>query len=73
MHRIERNGKSKLEEKLLTPASWNNGIEMHIAVDSHIRYACQIWGQIQSKTFDIIQHTQNKALQFMEPSEARYN
>ena len=73
MHRIERNGKSKLEEKLLTPASWNNGIEMHIAVDSHMRYACQIWGQIQSKTFDIIQRTQNKALQFMEPSEARYN
>ena len=23
--------------------------------DSHVRYAYQIWGQIQSKTFDMIQ------------------
>ena len=23
--------------------------------DSHMRHACQIWGQIQSKTFDMIQ------------------
>ena len=44
-----------------------------------MRYACQIWGQIQSKTFDIIQCAQNKALriisfkQFMEPSEPLYN
>ena len=29
--------------------------------DSHMRYACQIWGQIQSKIFDMIQHAQNKA------------
>ena len=27
-----------------------------------MRYdACQIWGEIQSKTFDMIQHIQNKA------------
>ena len=43
--------------------------------DSHMKYACQIWGQIESKTFDMIQHAQNKASriisfkQFMEPSE----
>ena len=41
--------------------------------DSHIR-SCQIWGQVQSNTFDVTQRTQNKALriisfkQFMEPS-----
>ena len=29
--------------------------------DSHMRFACQIWGQIQSKIFDMIQHAQNKA------------
>ena len=29
--------------------------------DSHMRYACQIWGQIQSKALDIIQCAQNKA------------
>ena len=29
--------------------------------DSHMRYACQIWGQIQhDKTFDLIQHAQKK-------------
>ena len=45
--------------------------------DSHMRYACQISGQIQSKTFDMIQLAQNKALriisfkQFMGPSEPR--
>ena len=44
-----------------------------------MRYACQIWGQIQSKTFDMIQRAQNKAIriisfkQFMEPSEPLYN
>ena len=44
-----------------------------------MRYACQIWGQSQSKTFDMIQCAQNKALriisfkQFMEPSEPLYN
>ena len=27
----------------------------------HMRYACQIRGQIESKTFDIIQRAQNKA------------
>ena len=51
----------------------------YIFFDSHMRYACQIWGQIQSKTFDMIQHAQNKAIriisfkQFMEPSEPLYN
>ena len=46
--------------------------------DSHIRYACQIWGQSNSKTFDMIQSTQNKALriinfqQALEPSEPLY-
>ena len=46
--------------------------------DSHMRYACQIWGQSHSKTFDMIQTTQNKALriinfkQSMEPSEPLY-
>ena len=44
-----------------------------------MRYACQIRGQIQSKTFDLIQRAQNKALrilsykQFMEPYEPLYN
>ena len=40
--------------------------------DSHMKYTCHIWGQVQSKTFDMIQRAQNKALsfkQFMEPSE----
>ena len=46
--------------------------------DSHMRYACQIWGQSHSKTFDMIQSAQNKALriinfkQSMEPSEPLY-
>ena len=46
--------------------------------DSHMRYACQIWGQIHSKTVDMIQSAQNKALriinfkQSMEPSEPLY-
>ena len=46
--------------------------------DSRMRYACQIWGQIQSKPFDKIQCAQNKALriisfkQFKEPSEPLY-
>ena len=37
------------------------------------------WGQVLSKTFDMIQRAQNKALriisfkQFMEPSEHLYN
>ena len=41
-------------------------------------YACQIWGQIQCKTINIIQCAQNKALrmisfkQFMEPSDPLY-
>ena len=40
-----------------------------------MRYACQIWGQSHSKTFDMIQSAQNKSLetinfkQSMEPSE----
>ena len=44
--------------------------------DSHMRYACQIWGQSHSRTFDMIQSTQTKVLlriinfkQSMEPSE----
>ena len=43
--------------------------------DSHMRYARQIWGQSHSKTFDMIQGAQKKALgiknfkQSMEPSE----
>ena len=43
-----------------------------------MRYACQIWGQSHSKTFDMIQSTQNKALriinliQSIEPSEPLY-
>ena len=46
--------------------------------DSYMRYACQIWGQSHSKTFDMIQSTQNKALriinliQSIEPSEPLY-
>ena len=46
--------------------------------DSHMRYACQIWGQNHSKTFDMIQSAQNKALriinfkQSMKPSEPLY-
>ena len=47
--------------------------------DSHMKYACHSWGQVQNKTFDMIQHAQNKVLriisfkQFMEPSEPLYN
>ena len=47
--------------------------------DSHMKYACHIWGQVQGKTFDMIQRVQNKALRiisfkhFMEPSEPLYN
>ena len=47
--------------------------------DSHMRYACQICGQIQSNTFNMIQRAENKALgiinfkQFTEPSEPLYN
>ena len=43
-----------------------------------MRYTCQIWGQSHSKTFDMIQSTQNKALriinfiQSIEPSEPLY-
>ena len=43
--------------------------------DSHMKYACHIWGQVQNKTFDMIQRAQSKALriisfkQFMEPFE----
>ena len=45
--------------------------------DSYMRYACQILGQSQSKTFEMIQNAQNKALritnfQSMEPSEPLY-
>ena len=43
-----------------------------------MKYACQIWGQSHSKTFDMIQSVQSKALriinfkQSMEPSEPLY-
>ena len=46
---------------------------------SHMKYACHICGQVQGKTFDMIQHAPNKALRiinfkhFMEPSESLYN
>ena len=46
--------------------------------DSHMKYACHIWEQVQSKTFDMIQRAQNKALriisfkQFKEPTEPLY-
>ena len=45
----------------------------YVLFDSHMRYARHTWGQTQSKTFDMIQLAQNKALriknfnQFMEP------
>ena len=47
--------------------------------DSHMKYACHILEQVQSKTFDMIQRAENKALRiisfkhFMEPSEPLYN
>ena len=50
----------------------------HALFDSHMRYACQIWGQSHSKTIDMIQNAENKALriinfkQSMEPSERLY-
>ena len=43
-----------------------------------MRYTCQIWGQSHSKTFEMIQSSQNKALQIinfkqsMEPYEPLY-
>ena len=43
-----------------------------------MRYAFQIWGQSHSKTFDVVQSTQNKALriinfkQSMAPSQPLY-
>ena len=46
--------------------------------DSHMRHACQIWGKIHSKTVDMIQSAQKKALriinfkQSMEQSEPLY-
>ena len=45
---------------------------------THMKYACQIWGQSHSKPFDMIQIAQNKALkiinfkQSIEPSEPLY-
>ena len=32
----------------------------YASFDSHMRYTCKMWGQIQSKTFDLIQRAQNK-------------
>ena len=32
MHTIERNGESELEQKLLTPANWDNGIKTDVVV-----------------------------------------
>ena len=37
----------------------------YVFFDSHMKYACQIWGQIQSKTFDMIQCAQIKALRII--------
>ena len=34
----------------------------YVLFDSHMRYACHTWGQIQSKTFHMIQLAQNKSL-----------
>ena len=51
----------------------------YVFFNPHMRYACKIRGKIQSKTFDMIQCAQNKALriisfkQSMEPSEPLYN
>ena len=51
----------------------------YILFDSHTRYVCHTWGQIQSKTFHMIQLAQNTSLrikslkQFMEPSGPIYN
>ena len=50
----------------------------YVLFDSHMRYACQIWGQSHSKTVDMIQSAQNKALRIIifkqsrEPSEPLY-
>ena len=50
----------------------------YVLFDSHMIYACQIWGQSHSETFDMIQSAQNKALRIinfkesMEPSEPLY-
>ena len=33
--------------------------------DSHMKYACHIWGKVHSKTFDMIHRAQNKALRIM--------
>ena len=47
--------------------------------DPHMRHSRQIWGQSQSKIFNIIQCAKNQALriisfkQFMEPSEPLFN
>ena len=32
MYTIERNGESELEQKLLTPANWDNGIKTDVVV-----------------------------------------
>ena len=32
MHAVKRNGESELEQKLLTPAGWDNGIKTDIFV-----------------------------------------
>ena len=52
---------------------------IHYALfDLYMKYACQIWDQSHSKTFDMIQSAQNKTLrtinfkQSMEPSEPLY-
>ena len=33
MPTIERNGKSELKQKLLTPANWDSGIDTDVVVD----------------------------------------
>ena len=58
MHTIERNDKSKLEQKLLTPASQNNGIKVDIACccySSKIRCVCGSRLPPSSSTVDMLQ------------------
>ena len=35
MHAVKRNGESELEQKLLTPAGWDNGIKTDILLLLH--------------------------------------
>ena len=68
---------------ILTKLTYYISAEIHktiyyVLFDSHMIYACQIWGQSHSETFDMIQSAENKALRIinskesMEPSEPLY-